>query len=34
MLKTIKYEGNNIEDMILDLADEIKLGWKIHSTDK
>lgn len=31
MLKVIKYEGSNIEDMILDLADEIKLGWKVHS---
>lgn len=31
MLKEIKYEVNKIEDVILDLSDEIKNGWKIHS---
>lgn len=31
MIKEIKYETNNIEDVVLDLADEIKNGWKIHS---
>ena len=31
MLKKIKYETHKIEDVILDLADEIKNGWKIHS---
>ena len=30
MLKEIKYENSNIEEIILDLADEIKLGWKLH----
>lgn len=31
MLKKIEYEAKNIEDIVLDLADEIKNGWKIHS---
>ena len=29
MLKNIKYETNKIEDVLIDLADEIKNGWKI-----
>ena len=31
MLKKIEYEAKNIEEVILDLADEIKNGWKIHT---
>lgn len=31
MRKTIKYETKKIEDVVLDLADEIKNGWRIHS---
>jgi hypothetical protein len=31
MLKTINYEASKIEDIILDLADEVKNGWKICS---
>ena len=31
MLKEIKYETNKIEDVLVDLADEIKNGWKICS---
>lgn len=31
MIKEIKYETHNIEDVILDLADEIKNGWKLYS---
>lgn len=31
MLKKIEYEAKNIEEVILDLADEIKNDWKIHS---
>ena len=30
MLKTINYEVSKIEDIVLDLADEIKNGWKIY----
>lgn len=31
MIKTINYEVSKIEDIILDLADEVKNGWKICS---
>lgn len=31
MLKNIKYETKDINEVILDLADEIKLGWKLYS---
>lgn len=31
MLKTIEYETNRIEDIIIDLADEIKNGWDVYS---
>ena len=31
MIKEIKYEAHSIEDVILDLADEIKNGWNIYS---
>ena len=31
MLKNIKYETKDINDVVLDLADEIKLGWKLYS---
>ena len=31
MLKNIKYETKSIEEVVLDLSDEIKNGWKIHS---
>ena len=31
MLKEIKYETKDINDVVLDLAEEIKLGWKLHS---
>jgi hypothetical protein len=31
MLKTIKYETKDINDVVLDLADEIKNGWKLYS---
>ena len=30
MLKKIEYETRNFNDVILDLADEIKLGWKVY----
>lgn len=29
MLKEMKYSNCSIDDVILDLADEIKNGWKI-----
>ena len=29
MLKKIEYECNNIEEVIVDLADEIKNGWRV-----
>lgn len=29
MLKEIKYETKDINDVVLDLAEEIKLGWKL-----
>lgn len=29
MLKEIKYETKKFEDVVLDLADEIKNGWNI-----
>ena len=31
MLKKIEYEVRRIEDVIVDLADEIKNGWSIYS---
>lgn len=31
MLKKIEYEARKIEDVVLDLADEIKNGWKLYS---
>ena len=31
MLKKIEYETKDLNEVVLDLADEIKLGWKIHS---
>ena len=30
MLKNIKYETHKMEDVIIDLADEIKNGWKLY----
>lgn len=29
MLKNIKYETKDINDVVLDLAEEIKLGWRL-----
>lgn len=29
MLKEIKYETKDINDVVLDLAEEIKLGWRL-----
>ena len=31
MLKKIKYETKDINEVVLDLAEEIKLGWKLYS---
>lgn len=31
MLKNIKYETKDINEVVLDLAEEIKLGWKPYS---
>ena len=31
MLKEIKYETKDINDVFLDLAEEIKLGWRLYS---
>ena len=31
MLKNIKYETKDINDVVLDLAEEIKLGWRLYS---
>lgn len=31
MLKKIEYETKDIDEVILDLADEIKLGWRLQS---
>lgn len=31
MLKEIKYETKDINDVVLDLAEEIKLGWRLYS---
>ena len=31
MLKNIKYETKDINDVVLDLTEEIKLGWKLYS---
>ena len=30
MLKEIKYETKDVNEIILDLAEEIKLGWKLY----
>lgn len=30
MLKNIKYETKDINEIVLDLAEEIKLGWKLY----
>lgn len=29
MLKNIKYETKDINEVVLDLAEEIKMGWKL-----
>ena len=31
MLKKIEYETKDINKVVLDLAEEIKLGWKLYS---
>ena len=31
MLKNIKYETKDINEVVLDLAEEIKMGWKLYS---
>lgn len=31
MIKKIKYETKDINEVVLDLAEEIKLGWKLYS---
>lgn len=31
MIKEIKYETKDINEVVLDLAEEIKLGWKLYS---
>lgn len=31
MTKNIKYETKDINEVVLDLADEIKNGWKLYS---
>ena len=31
MLKNIKYETKDINNVVLDLAEEIKQGWKLYS---
>ena len=31
MLKQIKYETKDINEVVLDLAEEIKMGWKLYS---
>ena len=31
MLKNIKYETRDINEVVLDLAEEIKMGWKLYS---
>lgn len=31
MIKNIKYETKDINEVVLDLADEIKNGWKLYS---
>ena len=30
MIKKMEYECKRIEDIVLDLADEIKNGWRIY----
>ena len=30
MIKKMEYECKRIEDVVLDLADEIKNGWRIY----
>ena len=31
MIKNIKYETKDINEVVLDLAEEIKLGWRLYS---
>lgn len=31
MIKTIEYETSRIEDVIVDIADEIKNGWNVYN---
>lgn len=31
MIKEIRYEANRIEDVIVDIADQIKNGWNVYS---
>ena len=31
MIKKIKYETKDINEVVLDLAEEIKLGWQLYS---
>lgn len=31
MIKNIKYETKDINEVVLDLAEEIKNGWKLYS---
>ena len=31
MIKEIKYETKDINEVVLDLAEEIKNGWKLYS---
>lgn len=30
MLKNIKYETKDINEVVLDLAEEIKMGWRLY----
>ncbi len=31
MLKNIKYETNDVNEIFIDIAEEIKNGWKLYS---
>ena len=31
MLKEVKYETHDVNEIFIDIADEIKNGWKLHS---
>ena len=31
MLKEIKYEAKDINEVFIDIAEEIKLGWRLYS---